>query len=158
MSGLPLCSVERIHLPSRSRGFHRWVRKIPWRSKWQPIPVFLPAESYGQRSLAGYSPWGHEESDTTGPIKQVNLTPTAAVPLAKDTKASTVKGSTGAQPQPDGWCSVSGRRLATAWSWLEKITTGHQGSSSQQAPASTILCSQLPIQGHQTLFSRNCHS
>ena len=25
-------------------------------------PVFLPGESHGQRSLAGYSPWGHKES------------------------------------------------------------------------------------------------
>ena len=32
--------------------------KIPWRSKWQPSPVFLPGKSYGERSLAGYSPWG----------------------------------------------------------------------------------------------------
>ena len=30
-----------------------------------PTPVFLPGESHGQRSLAGYSPWGHKESDTT---------------------------------------------------------------------------------------------
>ena len=34
------------------------VRKIPWRRAWQPTPVFLPGESYGQRSLAGYSPLG----------------------------------------------------------------------------------------------------
>ena len=31
--------------------------------KWQPIPVFLPGTSHGQRSLAGYHPWGHKESD-----------------------------------------------------------------------------------------------
>jgi len=31
------------------------VRKIPWRREWLPIPVFLPGEFYGQRSLAGYS-------------------------------------------------------------------------------------------------------
>ena len=37
----------------------------PWRRKWQPTPVFLPGESHGQGSLAGYSPWGQEESDTT---------------------------------------------------------------------------------------------
>ena len=42
-----------------------WVRKIPWRRKWQPTPVFLPGESHGQRSVVGYSPWGHKESDTT---------------------------------------------------------------------------------------------
>ena len=34
-----------------------WVRKIPWRRKWQPTPVFLPWKSHGQRSLAGHSPW-----------------------------------------------------------------------------------------------------
>ena len=35
------------------------------RMKWQPTPVFLPGESHGQRSLVGYRPWGHKESDTT---------------------------------------------------------------------------------------------
>ena len=39
--------------------------KIPWRKKWQPTPVFLPGKSHGQRRLAGYSPWGHKESDMT---------------------------------------------------------------------------------------------
>ena len=33
--------------------------------KWQPTPVFLSGESHGQRSLVGYSSWGHKESDTT---------------------------------------------------------------------------------------------
>ena len=33
--------------------------------EWQPTPIFLPGESHGQRSLAGYSPWGCKESDTT---------------------------------------------------------------------------------------------
>ena len=40
-------------------------RKIPWRRKWQPAPLFLPGESRGQRSLVGYSPRGLKESDTT---------------------------------------------------------------------------------------------
>jgi len=39
--------------------------KIPRRRKWQPDPVFLPGESHGQRSLAGYSPRDPKESDTT---------------------------------------------------------------------------------------------
>ena len=42
-----------------------WVRKIPWRRKWQPIPVFLTGEFHGQRNLAGYGPWDCRESDTT---------------------------------------------------------------------------------------------
>ena len=37
-------------------GFNPWVGKFPWRRAWQPTPVFLPGESCGQRSLAGYSP------------------------------------------------------------------------------------------------------
>ena len=39
-------------------GFCSWVRKIPWRRKRQPIPVFSPGESHEQRSLVGYGPWG----------------------------------------------------------------------------------------------------
>ena len=37
----------------RRLGFNPWVRKIPWRRKWQPTPVFLPEEFHGQRSLVG---------------------------------------------------------------------------------------------------------
>ena len=42
-----------------------WARKIPWGRKRLPTPVYLPREFHGQRSLAGYSPWGHKEVDTT---------------------------------------------------------------------------------------------
>ena len=56
---------QRIHLQRRTPGFNPWVRKIPWRMAWQPTPVFQPGEFHGQRSLAGYSPWGCKESDTT---------------------------------------------------------------------------------------------
>ena len=45
--------------------FDPWVRKIPWRRKWQYTPVFLPEKPHGQRRLAGYSPKGHKELDTT---------------------------------------------------------------------------------------------
>ena len=38
-----------------------WVRRIPWGKTWQPTPVFLPREPHGQRSLAGYRPWGCRE-------------------------------------------------------------------------------------------------
>ena len=46
-------------------GFDSWVGKIPWRRAQNRSPVFLPGESHGQRSLGGYSPWGHKESDVT---------------------------------------------------------------------------------------------
>ena len=54
----------------RGHRFHPWVRKIPWRRKWQPTPVFLPGKSHGQRSLAGYSQWACKELDTTEQPKQ----------------------------------------------------------------------------------------
>ena len=52
---------QRIHLQCGRLRFDPWVGKIPWRKAWQPTLVFLPGESHGQRSLAGYSPWGRKE-------------------------------------------------------------------------------------------------
>ena len=46
-------------------GFNPWVGKIPWSRKWQPTPVFLPGEFHGQGRLAGYSPRGRKQPDTT---------------------------------------------------------------------------------------------
>ena len=54
---------KRIHLQCRRPGFDPWVGKIPCRRK--PTSVFLPGESHGQRSLAGYSPRGRKEWDVT---------------------------------------------------------------------------------------------
>ena len=48
---------KRVCLQWGRPGFDPWIRKIPWRRKWQPTPVFLPGKSCGQRSQAGYSPW-----------------------------------------------------------------------------------------------------
>ena len=45
--------------------FNPWVGNIRWRRKWPPTPEFLLGESYAQRSLAGYSPWGHKELNRT---------------------------------------------------------------------------------------------
>ena len=55
------CQCRRRRRP----GFDPWVWKIPWRRKWQPILVFLLGKFHRQRRLAGYSPWGHRESDVT---------------------------------------------------------------------------------------------
>ena len=57
----PTCQCRR----NKRLEFDPWVGKIPWRRAQQPTPVFLPGESHGQRSLAGYSPWGRTESDVT---------------------------------------------------------------------------------------------
>ena len=57
----PACQCKRY----KRREFDPWVRKIPWRRTWRPIPVFLPGESHGQGSLVSYSLWGCEELDTS---------------------------------------------------------------------------------------------
>ena len=57
----PACQCRRC----KKLGLHPWAGKIPWRRKWHPTPVFLPGESHGQRSLAGYSSWDHKDLDTT---------------------------------------------------------------------------------------------
>ena len=59
--------VKIKNLPSMQE---TWVQSLgqedgPWKRAWQPTPGFLPGESHGQRSLAGYSPWGRKELDTT---------------------------------------------------------------------------------------------
>ena len=48
-----------------SHEFSPRAGKIPWKRAWQPTLVFSSGEFHGQRSLVGYSPWGHKESDTT---------------------------------------------------------------------------------------------
>ena len=68
----PLGFNKKIHLQfrkCRKCRFDPWVGKIPWRRKWQPALVFLPGESYKQRSLEHYSLRGHKESDTTERLK-----------------------------------------------------------------------------------------
>ena len=57
--------LSHTHLQCGRCRFDPWVRKIPWRRTWQLTPVFLPGESHGQKSLAGYSPWDRKESDMT---------------------------------------------------------------------------------------------
>ena len=49
------------------------VGKVPWRRKWQPAPIFFPREVHGQRSLVGYSPWGHKDSDTAEGLTLIYL-------------------------------------------------------------------------------------
>ena len=46
--------------------------KISWRREGQPTLVFLPGESHGQRSLVGFSPWGHKELDMTQRLNNSN--------------------------------------------------------------------------------------
>ena len=62
----------------RRLSFDPWIRKIPWRRKWQPILVFLPGEFDEQRSLVSYSPLGCKESDMTEQLTRTRFFATLA--------------------------------------------------------------------------------
>ena len=89
-----LQSVWQSLGPSMSPQFHSffmveqyfivYIRKIPWRRKWQPTPVLLPGKSHGQRSLANYSPWDRKESDTTERLHFLVCTTSLSIPLLMD--------------------------------------------------------------------------
>ena len=65
-AGLPRpLSGKEFACQCRRLGFSLWAGKISRRRKWQPLPVFLPGKSHGQRSLVVYGPWGHNELDMT---------------------------------------------------------------------------------------------
>ena len=80
--------------------FDPWVRKISWRRKWQPTPVFLSGKSRGWRSLAGYSPWGRKESDTVEHAHNSALLHTPPPPTIFSTKG--IYGQQGLCQQPAG--------------------------------------------------------
>ena len=87
-TGLFVCPCFTIVHPSwlsgkeptcqcRRHRFNPWVKKIPWRRKWQTTPVFLPGKFHGQRSPAGCSQWGHKrvghELETNQQQKRASL-------------------------------------------------------------------------------------
>ena len=88
------CPRRRCRRP----GFDPWVRMIPWRRNWQPSPVFLPGKSHGQWSLAGYSPSGLKETDTTELFK--TLFDSVILCIASQRKLSPPRWSTNGEKKP----------------------------------------------------------
>ena len=70
------CKVQKKSV-SLVKGKHSVIILLTshqWRRAWPPIPVFLPGESHGQRSLVGYSPWGCRELGTTYQLNNNKIT------------------------------------------------------------------------------------
>ena len=92
-------------------GFDPWVEKIPLRRIRQPTPVFLPGESHGQRSLAGYNPWDHKELDMISDKIRRALTgliassPVHSAPVNK-LKPSLLQGLNVVTAYSSAWVSV----------------------------------------------------
>ena len=117
--GLPLPGGEESASLCRRCGFAPWIRKIPWRRKWQPTPVFLPGKSHGQRSLAGYSLRGCKALDMTewlSPHAQAHVLWCILVPIIQPGNVSCIQMSQGCFRN---W-GTSGRINFSVYLWLLK--------------------------------------
>ena len=116
----PACCLrrERIRLQHQRLGFNPSVGKSPWRREWLRISVFLPGESHGQGSLAGYSSWGHEESDTTERLS-THISPFARLSTHLVTPTPSLGPKVSPHPQ---FCTALGREGPT-------ISSRHEVSS-----------------------------
>ena len=111
--------VKNLSASAGNTGFNPWVRKIPWRREWPPTPVFLPGESHRQRSLAGYSPWGHKELDTT---KRLTLSLSASISSSSASRS---------QMQTIGWLALPFDLQFVLWSQQHLRLFGETSASTQ---------------------------
>ena len=105
--------------------------RFPWKRKWQPIPVFLPGESHGPRSLVGYSPRGRKESDMTERLHfhfhtyllHFNLVKTMHKLIPRDGRA--------------WWAAVCG--VAQSWTRLKRLSSS-SSNHYQESYSSKDIC------------------
>ena len=102
-----------------------WVRSLgqedPWRRECLPTPIFLPGESNGLRSQAGYSPWGHKKSDMTEQLtlaaaKSLQSCPTLCDPIDGSPPGSPAPGIL--QARTLEWVAIS---FSNAWKWKVEV-------------------------------------
>ena len=103
-----------------------WVRKIPWRRKRQPTPLFSPGEFHGQRSLAGYSPWSRKESDT---IERLSLSVTKYLGKKSVNWKMSVRFVLQIMDKSEIWRTYSGQN-----DWLELLGMSEEVASIKGCP------------------------
>ena len=115
---------------TRDCWFDLWVRRIPWRRAWQPTTVFLPRESHGQKSLAGYSPW-------------VTKSQTQLMRLSKRTRTFTRSIITVPRPWTPSHQMRKSERLQLNLKHIMTLPAGGQGYGRQTCVWELEMCSQL---------------
>ena len=114
-----------VHGVTKSRTRVKWATSrslftfLHWRRKWQPTPVSLPGKSNGCRSLGGYSPWGHKESDTTERLHFHALEKEMA------THSSVFAWRIPGTAEPGGLPSMMSHRVGHDWSDLAAAAAAH---------------------------------
>ena len=119
------CDVVWISVANLKFIFQIRKDTTPLRRAGQPTPVFLPEESHGQRILAGYSPWGHKESDTTEATEHPGMHHLCITELLRESTFS-----------------IEGVRNKVC---LRKEPSAEAGSGYQEQ--CTMLCGQAPQHG-----------
>ena len=113
----------------RRHVFNPWVRKIPWRKKWQPTLISLPGKFHGQRILASYSPWCCKESDTTL-IPGLGQSPGGG----NDNPHTLLHSCLGNSMDRGSWWAIA-PGVAKSWTWLNNWAVRHicDPSSTEQS-------------------------
>ena len=146
----PVSSDGKDCLQCRRPRFHPQVEKIPWRRKSLPTLDFLPREFHGQRSLAGCSPWGHKESDTTEPLMLSFWK--ALFPVSQDSPGYSALSSNITSSERS-FQRIPSKILPTA---VYPLTLFHcsPGQSSSPGPTFTYqcVCGDLPSQIEWRLY------
>ena len=141
-----LCSGKESACQCKSPGFDPWVRKIPWGRKWHLTLIFLHGKLNRQRSLEGYSSWGHKELDTTEQLTEHTYTWFSAVQFSSVTQSCLTLWD----PMD---CSIPGLPVHHQFPELTP-THGHQVGNAIQ-PSHPLLSPSPPafnIFQHQGLF------
>ena len=120
LTGFTKAGGSVVKIPPTMQETQVWSL-IPWRRKWQPTPVFFPGKSHGQRSLAGYNPWGHKrvEHDLATAVAAatlLQLCPTLCDPIDGSPPGSPVPGIL--QARILEWVAIS---FSNAWKWKVKV-------------------------------------
>ena len=113
------------------------------RRQWHPIPLFLPGKSHGRRSLVGWSPWGHYESDTTERLSDFTFH-FYALEKEMATHSSVLAWRIPGTGEPDGLPSMGSHRVGHDWSDLA-------AAAAAAAPTPTWKAHRWPLPLQQVL-------
>ena len=121
----------------RRHGFHPCIRKIPWRRKWQPTPVFLPGESHGRGAWWATVHGVKKELDTAKRVNNNNGACSRPSPVSRERSCGAESADTG-PPGPEPWVKFTAPRLFLHLV-SEILFSVHPGSLGNLLPGDTTL-------------------
>ena len=122
----PACQCRR----SKRHRFNPWVRKMPWRRKWQPTPVSLPGRSHRQRTPGGYSP-------AAATAKLLQSCPTLCDPIDGSPPGFPSLGFSG-QEHWSGLPFPSPMHESEKWKWSRSVVSDSSEPMDCSLPGSSV--------------------